>query len=68
MYVKVRMLFPCWMVVLLSVSAVWVSMTLVMVDIFFAVTSRKVSCALRVIKEGSLEQPNLPRLASPLPA
>lgn len=33
MYVRVRMLFPCWIVVWLSASAVWVSTTFVMVDI-----------------------------------
>lgn len=33
-YVRVRMLLPCWIVVWLSAKAVWVSTTFVMVDIY----------------------------------
>jgi len=38
MYVRVRTLFPCWMVVLLSARAAWVSTTFVIVEIWGGVS------------------------------
>ena len=44
MYVSVRMLLPCWIVVWLSASAVCVSTTLVMVEIYTLLAPR--SCRI----------------------